>query len=136
MRGCFCSYERVPVGPRLNVATDPRALGPFWIRSLFLLLSALVIPGVPKLGVLTCQTISSMEVLHKFLCAEMRSFLDFRLIGLLLLQSLIQRSLLTEAVSILVLVTHPMLDYHAAAIQPEYPTTNRTLVHRVRLQLG
>ena len=33
----FCSYERVPFGAGSNVATNPRAPGPFWIRSFFLL---------------------------------------------------------------------------------------------------
>ena len=36
----------------------------------------------------------------------------------------------------LVLVTHPVLDYHIVAIQSEWPTTNITLVHWVSLQPG
>ena len=41
-----------------------------------------------------------------------------------------------EAVSFLVLVTHTLLDYHVVAFQPDYLTTNTTMIHRVRHQPG
>ena len=80
--------------------------------------------GCPRIG---CPYFSNHLV--KYL-------LYFCLIGLLLLQSFIELSFLTEAVSILVFITHPVLDYHMVAIQSYYPSTNITLMHRVGLQPG
>ena len=64
---CLCSCERVPAGPDLSAATDPRAQGPSWIKSLSRLLS---LQDVLELDVQTFLNISSREVLHKFLCLE------------------------------------------------------------------
>ena len=51
-----------------------------------------------------------------FFVQKREPFLDFWLIGLFLLQSLIELGFLAEAVSILVFLTHPVLDYHVEAI--------------------
>ena len=131
MRGCLCSYDRVPVEPGSNVALDPKAAGPFLLRSLFLLPFTPVTRGVPELVVQICPTILSREALQKRL-----PFPDFRLIVLLLFKSFIKFSLHAKPVSILVFVTHPVLDYHVVALYPDYPPTNIALVHRLRLQTG
>ena len=137
MRGCLCSCERVPAGTGLSAATDPWAPGPFWIGFLSRLLSRQVTQDALELDVQTYPTISLTEALHKFLCPETRiPPLFLLLIGLLLLQSFIELSFLTEAVSILVFITHPVLDYHVVAIQFYYSSTNITLIHRVGLQPG
>ena len=74
MRGCLYSYERVPAGPGLSVAADPRAPGPFLIgflsRLLSRLLSRQITQDALELDVQTCPTISLREALHKFLCPE------------------------------------------------------------------
>ena len=72
MRGCLCSCERVPAGPGLSAARDPRAPGPSWIGSLFRLLSLQVTQDFLELDVQTCPIISLREALLKFLCPETR----------------------------------------------------------------
>ena len=56
-----------------------------------------------------------------------KPFPDFRLIGLLLFQSFIKFVFFTEAVSILVLLTHPVLDCLVIAIQHDDMTIQRPI---------
>ena len=123
-------------GPGLSAATDPRAPGPFWIGFLSRLLSRQVTQDVLEFDVQTCPTISLKEALHKFLCPETRILPLFLPDWLASVQSFMEHSFLAEAVSILVFITHPVLDYHVVAIQSYYPSTNITLIHRLGLQPG
>ena len=80
MRGCLCSYERVPAGPGSSVAKDPKAPGPSLIRYLFLLPPPPVTWGVPELDV---QTSCQGKHFISFAVQKREPIFDFRLIGLL-----------------------------------------------------
>ena len=62
--------ERFPVGPCLNVATDPKVPGPSLIRSFFLLFFTPVVRGVPELEVQICLTLSSRKARYKFFYSD------------------------------------------------------------------
>ena len=103
---CWTRFER---------SNRSKGTGSF-LEFLSRLLPLQVTQDVLGLGVHTYPTISSREAFRKCLCPETRTLLDFCLIGLLLFQSFIELGLLAEAFSILVFVTHPVLDYHVVAI--------------------
>ena len=136
MRDCLYSCERVLAGPGSSAATDPRGPGPPWTGSLSRLLSLQVTQGVLELDVQTYPTISLREAFHKFLCPETRIPPLFPPDWPASAPIFHRTQFSSEAVSILVFITHPMFDYHMVAIQSYYPSTNITLIHRVGLQPG
>ena len=115
MRGCQYSCEGVPAGPGSSAATGPRAPGPSWIESLARLLYLQVTQDVLVMDIQTYPTISSRAALHKFLKPETR-ILHLLLPDWLASVPIIELGFLAEVVSILVFVTHPVLDYHVVAI--------------------
>ena len=100
---CWTRFER---------SNRSKSTAPSWIEALSRLLSLQVTQDVLELDVQTCPTISSREALVQ----KREPFLDFCLLGLLLFQLFIELVLLAEAISILVFVTHPVLDYLVVAI--------------------
>ena len=71
---------------------------------------------LPVGGGLIYPAISSKLGFHKFPWPGKRTFLDFRLIGLFLLQSFKKLCLFADTISDLVLVTHPVLNSHVIPI--------------------